>query len=108
MPKLDQWLRALLWDCNLPFILTPQPNPPPKFEIHRLKARIPITNGTIKIIQGVREIFEVLDPKDPGDYESNMREPGGKIVFVGRGISEIGWKGFRDSFWEATQDGWLF
>lgn len=105
LPRLDEWLRALLWDCKLPGSLTPTNGPPTPFEIHRLKARIPMTNGTIKLIQGVREIFEITDPKVPGDVESNMSEIGGKIVFIGRNIAKLK---FRDSFLEVVEDGWLF
>lgn len=105
LPRLDQWLRSLLWDCNLPNTLTPNADPPTPFEIHRVKGRIPMTNGTIKLVQGVREIFEVTDPKEPGNIESNMSEIGGKIVFIGRNIGNLR---FRDSFLEVVEDGWLF
>lgn len=105
LPKLDQWLRTLLWDCKLPGTLTSIAKPPISFEIHRLKARIPLTNGTVKLVQGVREIFEITDPKVPGDMESNLSEVGGKIVLIGRNITGLE---FRDSFLEVVESGWLF
>lgn len=105
VPKLDLWLRQILWNCKMPGKLTPQPVPAQSFEIHRLKARVPLTNGTIKMIQGVRDVFEISDPRDPGTLESNMAEVGGKIVLIGRNIKGLK---FRDSFVECCADGWLF
>lgn len=105
LPKLDQWLRTLLWGCKLPGTLIPTPKAQTPFEIHRLKARIPLTNGTIKLVQGVREIFEITDPKIVGNVESNLSEIGGKIVLIGRNIAGLK---LRDSFLEVVESGWLF
>ena len=30
-------------------------------EIHRLKARLVFKNGDVKLVQGVREVFEIFD-----------------------------------------------
>ncbi|KAF5874326.1 uncharacterized protein Bfra_004332 [Botrytis fragariae] len=118
LPHLDAWLRSLLWDSRIP---SPSPSPSsltssslphtnlslPSPEIHRLKARLPLTNNTTKIIQAVREVFEILDdisppsslPKPtttaeiaPPPPQNEMESDGnseGKIVLIGRNIREM-------------------
>ena len=67
LTDLDAWLRSVLWDSKLPgsYLEENIENSHPNFEIHRLKARIPLSNGDVKIVQGVREIFETLDAPKP-------------------------------------------
>lgn len=65
--NLDAWLRSILWDSTLPGAHSAETDgtSSPNFEIHRLKARIPISDGSVKIIQGVRDVFEILDAPKP-------------------------------------------
>ncbi|THV47833.1 hypothetical protein BGAL_0285g00020 [Botrytis galanthina] len=109
LPHLDAWLRALLWDSRIP---SPSPSSPthPSLspEIHRLKARLPLTNHTTKIIQAVREVFEILDDVSPSPSPQSTskststtetpppqnemqsdRNSEGKIVLIGRNIKEM-------------------
>ncbi|KAA8574037.1 hypothetical protein EYC84_005571 [Monilinia fructicola] len=98
IPHLDAWLRSLLWDSVIPSsssVSYPTSSYP---EIHRLKARLPLNNGTTKIIQAVREVFEILDDTSPSDaaekYRSGMemendRNSEGKIVLIGRNIKNL-------------------
>ncbi|KAI9640684.1 hypothetical protein NHQ30_010993 [Ciborinia camelliae] len=100
---LDAWLRSLLWDSIIPspvLGLTTTSSPTTASpEIHRLKARLPLTNHTTKIIQAVREIFEILDDAAPSpqatEQESagmemeNDRNSEGKIVLIGRNIRDM-------------------
>ena len=67
LTKLDAWLRSVLWNSILPGNHSEDSAEKiePKFEVHRLKARILLSNGDVKIIQGVREIFEILDAPKP-------------------------------------------
>ncbi|KAF7931854.1 uncharacterized protein EAE98_004590 [Botrytis deweyae] len=115
LPHLDAWLRSLLWDSRIPSPSpspspsTPSPSPSP--EIHRLKARLPLTNHTTKIIQAVREVFEILDDVSPSPAQSTTspspqsttaiappppqnemqsdRNSEGKIVLIGRNITDM-------------------
>lgn len=80
---LDAWLRSTLWDSRL-LKLTNQDEP---FDIHRLKGLVPFSNGSIKLIQGVREVFEILEEKDTAG-SAIVRAARGKIVLIGRGLSE--------------------
>ncbi|KAF7944542.1 uncharacterized protein EAE97_005175 [Botrytis byssoidea] len=99
LSHLDAWLRSLLWDSRIP---SPSPSSPtsPSLspEIHRLKARLPLTNHTTKIIQAVREVFEILDDVSPSSpspqstIETEMqsdRNSEGKIVLIGRNIKDM-------------------
>lgn len=65
-----------------------------KIEIHRLKARLIFDDGTVKIVQGVREIFEIVDGETPTPETSTTSQIG-KIVLIGRGIHSVN---FEQSF----------
>jgi len=97
LPNLDAWLRSLLWNSELPGLrLDPiddaKDSKPP--EIHRLKAKLPLVNRDIKIVQGVRKVFEILDaPKSDSTGLEFPRE--GKIVLIGRYLEGLK---FEESF----------
>ncbi|RDW79712.1 CobW-domain-containing protein [Coleophoma cylindrospora] len=106
LPKLDAWIRALLWESKLlgddeGFIQknpkkrmweekTKELNDARALEVHRLKARIPLTNGEVKIVQGVREIFEMLDaPRQDGMEAESSQHSSGKVVLIGRNLKDL-------------------
>ncbi|ORY63250.1 CobW/HypB/UreG, nucleotide-binding domain-containing protein [Pseudomassariella vexata] len=62
LAKVDGWLRSILWESLVPGVGT---NETKEVEIHRLKARLVFKNGDIKMVQGVREIFEIFDSAVP-------------------------------------------
>lgn len=82
LQRLDVWLRAVLWDSKLPnaHVTTP-------WEIHRVKGRIPLADGRVKMLQGVREIFELIDGAAPKGGEHTTEREAGKIVIIGRNIN---------------------
>ncbi|KAL2012519.1 hypothetical protein VTN00DRAFT_44 [Thermoascus crustaceus] len=99
IPLVDAWLRSVLWDNRLPppspsspddtSTSNPDSDPiPSDFEIHRLKGVLIISDGTLKAIQAVREVFEIRDTerghgaREPGARENDMC----KIVLIGRGL----------------------
>ncbi|KAL3428400.1 CobW/HypB/UreG [Phlyctema vagabunda] len=114
LPKLDAWLRSILWESTLMGLdevkaqrnpkkrMWEEPNeatlggqstlganePGSTLEIHRLKARLPLINGDVKVVQGVREIFEILDapPQPDGASPEVASLAGGKIVLIGRNL----------------------
>lgn len=95
LDKLDEWLRSVLWDSKLPNMRSAADSGIPAesgVEIHRLKARIPLRNGGVKVVQGVREIFEILDGKEEDKAAAPL---GGKIVLIGRHIANLP---FQESF----------
>ncbi|KAI0022706.1 COBW domain-containing protein [Xylariomycetidae sp. FL0641] len=83
--KVDVWLRSILWDSEVPG--SEQSHKVP-VEIHRLKARLVFEDGSVKLVQGVREIFEILDGEGFSTDGTNLT-PLGKIILIGRAIHDI-------------------
>jgi len=79
LQRLDSWLRSVLWNRELP-----GHEQSAEWEIHRAKGRIPMTDNRVKVLQGVRETFELIDVV-ASSSPSNAAEVG-KIVFIGRNI----------------------
>ncbi|KAI1421655.1 vitamin b12 biosynthesis, cobw-like protein [Xylaria sp. FL1777] len=82
--EVDSWLRSILWESEVPNAGTEQF----QIEIHRLKARLVFKDGAVKIVQGVREIFEIVDgPESSADIDTISQR--GKIVLIGRNLHKI-------------------
>jgi G3E family GTPase len=81
MVKLDAWLRSVLWESRLP-----GQEGVAGWEIHRSKGRVRLTSGEVKMLQGVREIFELIDGVDAAGGGEEGDEQGGRIVFIGRNL----------------------
>ncbi|KAK4165896.1 CobW/HypB/UreG, nucleotide-binding domain-containing protein [Cladorrhinum sp. PSN259] len=62
LDAVDAWLRSLLWENVLP---GQEDSKGPAFEIHRLKGRLFIDDGSEKMVQGVREIFDIFNSPAP-------------------------------------------
>ncbi|EXJ90220.1 hypothetical protein A1O1_03319 [Capronia coronata CBS 617.96] len=89
LPVLQEWLETLLWEAE-----DRQEGQSRKYEIHRTKGLIRITDGTIRVVQGVREIFDIMQPpKITGDGTGGDSDddsnPQGRIVFIGRNLDLI-------------------
>lgn len=95
--KVDKWLRSVLWENELPNDVEEHKV---HFEIHRLKGRLAVENGKAKIIQGVRELFEIFDAPVSGDQEQEGASQTGKIVLIGRHVTEFN---FEQSLLEAIR-----
>lgn len=102
VPKIDKWLRSVLWESSLPSpnagstetLSLSQP-----FEIHRLKAKLTLTTNDVKIIQGVRDVFDIIDaPLNPSYAPKESEKNKGKIVLIGRGLRH---SNFQSSFMKA-------
>lgn len=81
--RVDAWLRSVLWESVLPKDSDEHNEP---FEIHRLKGRLVVQNGGTKIIQGVRELFEIFDAPSGGDEGTSES---GKLVLIGRHVTDF-------------------
>ena len=79
--QLDAWLRSLLWDNKLVGL-----NRASDWDIYRIKGRIVLADGTVKLLQGVREIFELMDAAEVS-LQSAAGADCGKIVIIGRNVS---------------------
>lgn len=91
LKDVDRWLRSVLWDHKLPGHESES-----QFEVHRSKGRLLLDNGEIKMLQGVREVFDLTDA--PPSDESPPTE--GKIILIGRELGNID---FVSSFKECLQ-----
>ncbi|EGO59075.1 hypothetical protein NEUTE1DRAFT_60112 [Neurospora tetrasperma FGSC 2508] len=80
--KLDAWLRSVLWENILPGHENAADRP--AFEIHRLKGRLVLEDGSEKIVQGVREIFEIFEGPD-----KSQGQAAGKLVLIGRHLVDF-------------------
>lgn len=84
---VDAWLRSVLWDTTFPAPAKPvssEPHPV-DFEIHRLKGILILDDGSSRIIQAVRDVFEIRDA-EPISTEDKSKPLQCKIVLIGRGL----------------------
>ncbi|KAI0506432.1 cobW-domain-containing protein [Xylaria bambusicola] len=96
LQEIDGWLRSILWESEIPNAATS----PAHIEIHRLKARLVFEDGTTKIVQGVREIFEIIDGQKSSTDVSTTSQMG-KMVLIGRNIHKVD---VENSFLDRIQD----
>ncbi|KAL2872676.1 CobW family GTP-binding protein [Aspergillus lucknowensis] len=102
IPRVDAWLRSILWDSILPSppslgTATGEIAKRPNFDIHRLKGILALSDGTSKIIQAVRDVFEIRDeaPPTPSDEPKTQC----KLVLIGKGLGDVGpWQGSFEEF----------
>lgn len=95
---MDAWLRSVLWENVLP---GHKPTEGPAYDIHRLKGRFFEKDGSEKIIQGVREIFDIFDsPLQQPDTDISRA---GKMVLIGRHLDSFDFqKSLEDALRGAT------
>lgn len=99
LEKLDEWLRGVLWEASLPGEGAKEEGE--VFSVHRLKGRLVLDSGEVKMVQGVRDVFEIFDhrereEKEEGGGDQTFRE--GKLVVIGRHLDK---KGFERSLQHA-------
>jgi G3E family GTPase len=105
MMRLDAWLRSVLWESKLPGF-----GEVAGWEIHRSKGRVRLEGGEVKMLQGVREIFELIDGVDAaaagdGDGDEGEEEKGSRIVFIGRNLGGETSGAFQRSLDDALREG---
>lgn len=90
LAQLDLWLRRLLWQSLE--LAHPDAGEEAgdkgsraRSDIHRVKGRLPLVNGHVKLLQGVREVFEFIDGSGHGE---GGKLSGGKIILIGRNINK--------------------
>lgn len=95
---MDAWLQSILWESKIPVICNTDTSNLNNFEIHRLKGILVLQDGSCKIIQAVREVFEIRDsePKTGGGGDC-------KLVLIGRGLGQDAqpWRRNFEAFLEA-------
>jgi len=83
LSRVDTWLQKVLWESRLP------ESGKDDFEVHRVKGRIELVDGTVRMVQGVRQVYEIFD----GSCRASGL--GGKLVIIGRRLAE---DSFKQSF----------
>ncbi|KAJ5407819.1 hypothetical protein N7509_001702 [Penicillium cosmopolitanum] len=97
--RVDEWLRSVLWESIYPVPANSNPETAPaSFEIHRLKGILVLEDGSTRIIQAVRDVFEIRDTEPAKDDGSGPVQC--KIVLIGRGIGSSAdpWKASFESY----------
>ncbi|KAH7379474.1 COBW domain-containing protein 1 [Pyrenochaeta sp. MPI-SDFR-AT-0127] len=81
--KFDFFLRTILWEESLP-----NDSPHKPFEVHRLKARIPVQDGRMLLIQGVRNVYDTNESQ----AKSGADAEDAKLVLIGKGVDQAALK----------------
>ncbi|MCJ1437833.1 hypothetical protein MMC27_007220 [Xylographa pallens] len=94
--SLETWLRKVLWESKLIYPNGTYADLSDLVSIHRLKGRIILESGQEKMVQGVREVFEITDMADAwiqnhGTEDAGIVPRNGKLVFIGRGLTGQPW-----------------
>lgn len=76
---LDEWIRIVLWEHRLP------EHSSDGMEVLRCKGVYSIDTGECFMLQGVRNLYEI---KQLTDEEKIGLPPIGKLVFIGKGLSD--------------------
>ena len=81
MDLLDEWIRDVLWERQLPG------RPPEEYtrlEVLRCKGLFISTTGELHVLQGVRSLYEIAKVEEE---EVGLPDTG-KLVFIGKGLNE--------------------
>ena len=97
---LEKWLRSLLWEKTLPTtILKPDSGSCGlAFEIHRTKGLFEVKEASWRVIQGVRDVFEIREIEN---YSSDkVSQSTGKIVLIGLGLEQTTFQSSLDNLFK--------
>ncbi|EED20743.1 CobW domain protein [Talaromyces stipitatus ATCC 10500] len=103
IPRVDEWLMSVLWKSVIKYPGDAQNTQKPGFEIHRLKGILALTDGTFKIIQAVREMYEIRDSENRESKDDETDVPDHcKIIIIGRDLGTLA-SPWQESFAHALQ-----
>ena len=94
LAKFDKWLQQILWEHKLN---TSSENEATReesvFDVHRVKGILKIESGEAKMVQGVRDVFEITDVHSfrGGDQADSGGAVEGKLVMIGKGLANLPW-----------------
>ncbi|KAI0766396.1 CobW/HypB/UreG, nucleotide-binding domain-containing protein, partial [Trametes elegans] len=84
LDKLDEWIRDVLWERQLP---NRPARPPGSVEVLRCKGIFVTQDGELHVLQGVRNLYEIAKVEN-GEQEELGLPDEGKLVLIGRGLDE--------------------
>ncbi|KAI4163295.1 MAG: hypothetical protein LQ342_003030 [Letrouitia transgressa] len=92
LETLQMWLQSLLWESRLE-LPDPSDGLYADFSVYRTKGRVFTIEGAGKMIQGVREVFEITNEQTgqspTGEALHQQSKQQGKLVFIGRGLADL-------------------
>ncbi|KAL1950181.1 hypothetical protein VTO73DRAFT_5304 [Trametes versicolor] len=83
LDKLDEWIRNVLWEKQLPNRSTGGPD---ALDVLRCKGIFVTDDGGVHVLQGVRNLYEIARVEKE-DEELGLPDTG-KLVLIGKGLSE--------------------
>lgn len=79
MELFETWIQHVLWENKIE---------DQEVEVHRLKGRFVKTSGQVKILQGVREAYELVDMREEAEQELLESQFPSKLVFIGKHLQK--------------------
>ena len=93
LKRFESWLQKVLWEASLSLPTAQEQPGTSDMSIHRVKGKIILASGFLKMVQGVRDVFEVTDLTKSTKGESNEKAgQAGKLVVIGRGLLNLPWE----------------
>lgn len=91
LAAVEGWIQRLLWDSALVPAVPAEGSDAPggRLEVHRLKGRLALASGSVRMVQGVRDVFDMTAADEAGVQE-------GKLVLIGRGMAGWAWQASLD------------
>lgn len=83
LEELDEWIRTVLWEGTIPGSVTGL-----TVEILRCKGLFTAESGERYVLQGVRNMYEVVKVAEDAERAEDMGISTGKLVFIGKGLTE--------------------
>lgn len=77
--RFESWVQQILWENELEGS---------QIEVHRLKGRFILEDGSAKILQGVREAYEIVDMREEPEPELLETKYPSKLVFIGKHLQK--------------------
>jgi G3E family GTPase len=74
---IESWLQNILWENDVDGM---------PVEVHRVKGKfVNLHTGAVRIVQGVREVYEIVDADSRDDPDAPNP---GKLVLIGKGLNK--------------------
>ena len=83
--KLDEWIRSVLWERQLPG--EPPGDGATELVILRCKGMFKTTAGKAYVLQGVRNLYDIMEVEQGEEPDAGVPEVG-KLVLIGKGLDE--------------------
>ena len=83
LDRLDEWIRTVLWENRLPEDSLKSATQP--LLVLRCKGLFRTTSGTTRVLQGVRNLYEI---SAAGQNSAELGVDVGKLVFIGKGLDD--------------------